>query len=177
MMKRSILLIIFFSLLVFACEDNNGSNEDLNTVNQNDKKPLKITEKVIEEFEYNDYALSDESEKEIADWEKYQELAIQVSYLKKADLSFFSGETNLITEFIEEFKTNVPNDLKTNPILSRVAVLETAMYRLNASLRLDNIEPSEKLMSVKAVLVAFSNLNYQINKKLERDLYDKITAE
>ena len=55
--------------------------------------------------------------------------------------------------------------------------METSLLRLNENLTLDNIQDSLKLQSVKEVLVAFSNLNYQINKKLEKDIYDQIEAE
>ncbi|MCA0131400.1 hypothetical protein [Winogradskyella alexanderae] len=176
-MKQGILILNVFLLILCACDGPNETSANENLEQQEVQESLKITEKSIEEFQFTDYVLSSDGEKAVSNWEKYQELAIQISYLKKADLSFFNGESNLITEFIEEFKSNVPEDLETNPIVSRVVVLETAMYRLNANLTLDNIEDEEKLMSVKAVLVAFSNLNNQINKKLERDIYDRITVE
>jgi hypothetical protein len=71
----------------------------------------------------------------------------------------------------------MPSTLKTNPIISRTAIIETTLLRLHENLTLDNIENQLKLESVKEVLIAFSNLNYQINKKLERDLYEQIKSE
>jgi len=97
--------------------------------------------------------------------------------LKKADLSFFDSEVQLLIDFIEKFKSTIPEDLQTNPIVSRVAIIETALLRLNANLTLDNIDSEEKTQSLKATFVAMANLNFQINKKLERDLYDKITSD
>jgi hypothetical protein len=61
--------------------------------------------------------------------------------------------------------------------VSRNSIIETMVLRLNEHLTLDNIDNQLKRESVKEVLIAFSNLNYQINKKLERDLYEKIKSE
>jgi hypothetical protein len=58
--------------------------------------------------------------------------------------------------------------------LSRVTLVETMILKLNDDLTLTNIEADDKLNSVLEVLIAFSNLNLQIDKKLERDIYDQI---
>ncbi|WP_296386623.1 hypothetical protein, partial [Winogradskyella sp.] len=133
--------------------------------------------KAIENFDYTDYVLSENAEKVVANWEKYQEFAIQISYLKKADLSFFNGDKILLKTFIKEFKVGIPDTLQTNPIVSRQVIIETKLLKLNENLTIDNIDGKTKLLGVKDVLIAFSDLNYQINKKLERDIYDKIEPE
>ena len=169
-----VLLNVCFLLFINCGEDKLSS--EVNTEENTTQQPI-ITAKAIEGFKYTDYVLSPRGENAVADWEKYQELAIQISYLKKADLSFFNGDKELLKKFITEFKAQTPSLLKTNPIISRTVIIETALLRLNENLTLDNIDNKLKLKSVKEVLVAFSNLNYQINKKLERDLYEKIKSE
>jgi hypothetical protein len=175
-MKTVVLYLNIVLLFFVACGDSTDTDTKPES-SETKQKDEKITQKTIDNFEYTDYVLSEEAEKAVANWEKYQELAIQVSYLKKRDLSFFNSEVKLLQEFVEEFKSTVPEDLQTNPIVSRVAIVETALFRLNANLTLDNIEPEEKVQSLKAVFVSLSNLNFQINKKLERDIYDKISSE
>jgi len=169
-----VLLNVCFLLFINCGEDKLSS--EVNTEENTTQQPI-ITAKAIEGFKYTDYVLSARGENAVADWEKYQELAIQINYLKKADLSFFNGDKELLKKFITEFKAQTPSLLKTNPIISRTVIIETALLRLNENLTLDNIDNKLKLKSVKEVLVAFSNLNYQINKKLERDLYEKIKSE
>ena len=51
------------------------------------------------------------------------------------------------------------------------------MKKLNENLTIDNIDRRVKLLGIKDVLESFSNLNYQINKKIEFDVYDKIKPE
>ena len=174
-MKVGFVLLNIFCLLSLSCGDDKSTEEAMEAETTNQKRA--ITVDVIENFEYADYGLSNEGEKVIANWEKYQELAIQINYLKKADLSFFNGDVELLKKFIEEFKVGLPQNLKTNPIHSRMAIIETSLLKLNDDLTLDNIPDDNKVESVKEVIVAFSNLNYQINKKLERDKFDKISSE
>ena len=174
-MKVGLVFLNIFFLLLISCGDDKVETEVIDNENSNQK--ITITSKAIENFDYNDYVLSTNGELAVKDWEKYQELAIQISYLKKADLSFFNGDKKLLKEFISEFKGEIPSDIETNPIVSRAVIIETSLLKLNENLTLDNIDSSLKLESVKEVFVAFSNLNYQINKKLERDIYSKIESE
>ena len=163
-------------LMVMSCGDDKNStveNEETKNTEQNGK----ISAKTIESLKYDDYVLSSEAEKTIVSWEKYRELATQISYLKKADFSFFNGDKELLKKFISEYNTQMPDELRTNHIISRNAIIETALLKLNENLTIDNIDRSEKIQAIKDLFVAFSNLNYLINKKLERDFYDKIQPE
>ncbi len=121
--------------------------------------------------------LRNESIQLVSEWPKYQELENQINYLRKADLSFFSGDIQVVKDFVADFKKELPKSLETNAILSRVATIETMILKLHDNLTLNGVEDKVKLDNIKAVLVSFANLNYQINKKLEMDLYNKIQPE
>ena len=174
-MKIGCIVLTSCCLILISCNDDKSITETSATETTNQKNA--ITTKAIENFKYTDYALSNNAEKVTANWEQYQELAIQISYLKKADLSFFNGDKQLLKTAINEFVATVPEELRTNPILSRTIIIETTLLKLNENLTIDNIDGRSKLMGVRDVLESFSNLNYQINKKLERDMYDKIKPE
>lgn len=169
---KHVVLNIVIVLLV-SCGNDRGTIEATKTRAQE----VIITAKAIENFSYTDYALSADAEATLASWEKYQELATQIEYLKKADLSFFNGEKEILKKFVEEFRASIPEELSSNPIISRVVIIETMLLKLNENLTIDNIEEQVKLAGIKEVLESFSNLNYQINKKLDRDVYDKISKE
>jgi 4-hydroxy-3-methylbut-2-en-1-yl diphosphate synthase IspG/GcpE len=162
-------------LLLISCSDDKSTSESLVTEKANQKNV--ITAKAIENFEYTDYVLSSNAEDVVADWEKYQELALQIGYLKKADFSFFTSEKLILKTFFQDFRTNIPDQLVTNTIESRMVIIETMLLKLNENLTIDNIDISIKLSGIKDVLEAFSNLNYQINRKVEFDVYDKIKPE
>ncbi len=174
-MRIGLYALSFISFLILSCDDEKTSTNVVKT--ETTEQSPTITAKAIENFDYTDYALSSESEKALNSWEKYQELAIQISYLKRTDLSFFKGEKEELKKFIIEFKASTPKEFLSNPIISRTVIVETALLKLNENLSLDQIDDRTKLLSIKEMLIAFSNLNYQINKKLERDLYDQIQPE
>ena len=174
-MRIGLYVLNIFCFMLMSCGDDKSTTEVTESENTNQKTT--ITAKVIENFDYTDYALSTEGEAALSSWEKYQELAIQISYLKKSDLSFFNGDKDVLKKFIGEFRISTPKQFLTNPIISRTVILETTLLKLNENLTLETIDGRVKLISVKEVLIAFSNLNYQINKKLERDIYDKIEPE
>lgn len=174
-MKIRFFAFSIATLLLLCCSDKKLATKDVEI--KKSEQTTKLTTKAIENLDYTDYALSPESEMAIANWEKYQELAIQIGYLKKADLSFFNGDKEELRKFIIQFKASTPKELLTNAIVSRTLILETTLFILNEDLNLSTKDDSAKLLSIKEVLIAFSNLNYQINKKLERDLYDQIQPE
>ncbi|WP_431133309.1 hypothetical protein [Psychroserpens mesophilus] len=164
-MRFNFLLYCVICMMVFSCKTDPQNVEIEPSVEPKESKT--ITKKEIESLKYNDYALSNDASKTVNDWQKYQELNRQMEYLKMADLSFFKSDITLITTFINDFRLEIPNALSTNEINSRITALETKMLKLNSLLLLDNISKDEQIKAIKEVFVAFSNLNLQINKKLE----------
>ncbi len=175
-MKISIALINILFLTFVSCGDNPNAQK-VSVEDTNDSEEQRISAQAVERLDYTEYALSGEAEAAVNTWEKYQEFAIQINYLKKADLSFFTSEDKLLEDFFAQLKTTIPPDLKTKPIESRLVILETKALKLRDNITLENIKISFQLNSIKEVLVAFSNLNLQINKKLEFDEYNKIQPE
>lgn len=175
-MKITSVILCLCFILSMSCGDDKNETSETETAEKAEQN-TRISAKTIENIDYNDYALSPEGEQVVVSWEKHQELATQISYLKRGDFSFFNGDVELLKTFIKEFKAQLPDDLRTNPIVSRNAIVETSLLKLNERLTLDNIERKDKLIGIKELFVAFSNLNYQINKKLEHDMYVKIQPE
>lgn len=171
-MKINIIVLSILSIILLSCGNDTTTVVKDTAKNQNIKPT--ITAQTIKNLKYLDYALSTEAKKAVSNWEKYQELAIQINYLKKADLSFFNGDETLLKSFIKTFKTTVPKVLQTNAVESRTMVLETKILKLHDDLTLNNITTSVQLMSIKDVFIAFSNFNFQVNKKLESDFYKQI---
>lgn len=172
-MRYYILFNVVLVLVNFGCNKTPSQKPDTITVVSDNIK--NITPNDIESFRFDDYALSEDSKTAIENWQKYQELNEQIEYIKNADLSFFNGEKKVLKAFINDFKTEMPDSIKTAPILSRITALETMILKLNSTLKLDNVDKTEQLSAVKELLIAMANLNLQINKKfeLEANLVDK----
>ena len=177
MTRNATIYIIALLLVSFGCKDKLNPNKEETSEVSVDKNT--ITPKDIESFRYDDYALSDDSEKALENWQKYQELNEQIEFIKSADFSFFMGEKKVLKAFLNDFKVEMPESIKTTPIMSRITVLETMALKLNSTLKLDIVDKPTQLKAIKELLVAFSNLNLQINKKFELDanLVDKNDAD
>lgn len=158
------LFIIFVFTGVFSCKKTTDISK-----NQTTKNTAEITGSDIKNLKYTDYILGNDGSKLLINWNKFQELNIQMGFLKQGDLSFFKNEKAELQALFDSLKTSIPDTINTKPIISRFAVLETTSLKLQDNLNMDNIEKATKLASVKEVLVAFGNLNLQINKKLEFD--------
>lgn len=174
-MSKALYLLGFFCLIIMGCGEKDQSESGDQSQKVENKSELHSS--AIKDLKFTDYALSSEAEEVIVNWEKYKELAIQIEYLKEGDMSFFNGEESVLIDFLKAFTAQIPEDLETEPILSRVALVETMILKLNEDLSLSNMDSNKKLDSILEVLVSFSNLNLQIDKKLERDFYDRIEVE
>ena len=172
-MRYYTLYLVALILVSFGC--NNTTKQQPDIIEEVSENIKNITQNDIKSLKFDDFTLSEDSKKALEDWQKYQELNEQIGYVNQADFSFFNGEKSILKTFINDFKTEMPESIKTAPIQSRITVLETKILKLNSTLKLDNINKTEQLKAVKELLIAMANLNLQINKKfeLEANLVDK----
>jgi dsDNA-binding SOS-regulon protein len=165
-----IVVLLNFAFFLNCVDKNTETPEDVSTPSALESKM--VTTKDIARFEYKDYALSKDAQQSTTAWAKFQELATQITFLRKADVTFFSSEKDTLTLFLTRLKETLPEVLNTNPIQSRIVVLETRLLKFNTDLKLDNYSKEDKLESIKALLIANSNLIYALNNKLENDKND-----
>lgn len=165
------LYCIILISIVFSCQKNNNNDE----TNQLKAKSDEISAKDINNLKYTDYILDVEAKKLLIDWQQFQELNIQMDYLKQGDLNFFKNEQKDVKTLFDSLKVKIPEPINVKPIVSRLTVLETKSLKLQTNLNLANMEKATKLSSIKEVLVAHANLILQINKKIEYDanVYDR----
>nr|WP_321243069.1 hypothetical protein [uncultured Psychroserpens sp.] len=166
-MRTVLLAFLSFCFLIISCKEDKVSEVIVETQEQIDAK--KISQKDIESIRYDDFGLSTDSQKAVADWQKFQELNTQIELLKKGDLVYFSGDPLIVKTLLQELRTQMPVNLKTNEISARITALDTKTQKLNSLLRIDNIDKEEKIKAIKEFLITTSNLNLQINKKFEFD--------
>ena len=162
-MKSFSLFICLF--LIFGCDTK--SDQTTKEVPDQEKDSKSITAKDIENLDYTDYVLSPEANKAMADWQRYQELMLQVNYLKQADLSFFNEKNELMGNFLTDLKKDMPLSVMSPSIKERLIALETKLLKLHSTLKLTNSKKSEVLSNIKEFLIAISNFHLQINKKFE----------
>ena len=84
-------------------------------------------------------------------------------------MSFFKENNELLVAFVKDLKEGIPEEINTPLINARLVALETKMLKLEGVVNLSNPDKKEVLSVIKDFLTAFSNLNLQINKKIEKD--------
>lgn len=162
-MKHFVLLLSIF--LVMGCKSE--TEQAITDVSATNKDAERITTIDIENLKYTDYVLSPDSKEAVSNWQRFQELTMQMEYLKQADFSFFGGKNEILTTFLKDLRRDMPQTVATPAIKERLIALETKLLKLHSTLMLSNAKKSEKLNNIKELLVATSNLHLQINKKFE----------
>jgi hypothetical protein len=175
MMRFLTLFCFSCSLLLTNCQDDKVSGVIKETQDQIDART--IYQRDIEALRYADYGLSTDSQKAVIDWQKFQELNIQIELLKKGDFNFFKQDFVLLKTFLLEFRAEMPQQLQTNEILARTIAFETKAQKLNSLLTISNISKDEQLQGIEELLITVSNLNLQMNKKFEFDKNNIIKPE
>lgn len=159
--------VIFFVLLVlFSCQDSQNENVDETSVNSIVEV---VTKEDVQSLNYMDFVLDSKVERAISSWEKYNELQKVILDIKDANLSFFRDNNEIILALIEDLKTTIPEQVSSPHVEARILALETKLLKLESHANLSNAKKETVLMSIEEVLIAFSNLNLQMNKKIEKE--------
>ncbi|MFI0428713.1 hypothetical protein [Mariniflexile sp. HMF6888] len=165
-MNFKYLSILCFLVVAFSCKKNQEQGE---TILDKTNDSLEIKAKDISKIKYTDYILDSKAEDVTINWNAYKQLQEVIVHVKKADLSFFYNNTKEVKELLTNLKQNIPSDINNPSILARISALETKLLKLESLSNLSTTSKEELLENIKDLLVAFSNLNLQINKKIEGD--------
>ena len=161
-------ILSLFSILVFITSC--GDSQKTETVEEVEQKSSKeITKQDIAKIKYIDYILDENVEKLLVNSGEYMQVRDIVENLKKGDLSFFETSKENVKELFKNLRQTMPAELNTESVLARVLVLETKFKKLESLSNLSTTSKEELIKTVKEFLVAFSNLNLQMNKKVEFD--------
>ena len=163
-MPKVYFIIMICSLL--SCKNNKADQSNIKLVVQDSTS---ITKADIEQLNYTEFILDTDSDKKIVGWLKYREMADRINELKNADLSFFKSDKKIVETLITEFEDTCPEDISNEAIHARILIVETMYLKLNNTVNMTTSSKSDIKKSITDLLEAFSNLNYQINKKFERD--------
>ena len=157
-------LALFFILVSCGQKKQNDIN------NQSGKSATtKLTKSDISKLKFLEYNIDTKTKKVIEKWDRFAELEIIVTDVKNGDLSFFKNNHDTIVSFLKELKLKIPDTINTRSVEARISALETKLYKLENIYSLSTTSKNELILSVKEFLESVSNLNLQMNKKLEKD--------
>ncbi|MGB1307306.1 MAG: hypothetical protein ACPG6B_00245 [Oceanihabitans sp.] len=161
-----ILLYITVLFFFFSCKEPSNSSEI--SIKQ-EQTNLPITKEDISKLSYSQFILDTKATKTIDSWQKYQELEGVVTKINNANFSFFINNNEIVLALVNELNETLPQGINTPLIRARLLTLKTKMLKLESETNLTKPAKKELLAVTKEFLVSFSNLNFQINKKFEKD--------
>lgn len=161
------LLCACLLLLCLSCKKTSPTT--IENDDTTDKSQV-ITEKDISNLKYLDFGIDDRVIPIVESWQEFNQLEGIIENTKKGDLSYFKtdGKKNLKTLF-STIRETIPDTLNTPSILARMRVVETKLYKTESLSNLSTTKKQELLTTLEELLISFSNLNFQLNKKLEND--------
>lgn len=164
MSRLGVILVLLF---LVACKGNEEKNE---VFEKSISKRVQLIEKEdIKSINYLDYSLDQKIKNELSTWLQYNQVENIIDEIKKADLSFFKGDKEVVKTTIKEFEETMPDQIKTDAVQARALVVKNMYLRLHNIINLDTSTKEDLKKGIKDLLVAFSNFNFQVNKKYERD--------
>ncbi|WP_188649683.1 hypothetical protein [Yeosuana aromativorans] len=166
-MKTSLIIGICLSMSLLSCHNASKKNNTEQTFQEPVSKSL--SEKDISKLKYVEYTLDVKTENAIKDWLKYKDLEDVVENVKKGDLSYFNDNKKGIQTFLVELSKTIPDTVNTPSVTARITAFETKLYKLESLANLQTTTKQELGETIREFLEAFSNLNFQMNKKLEKD--------
>ncbi|NNC48991.1 MAG: hypothetical protein HKO01_00465 [Flaviramulus sp.] len=165
-MRSIISSALIIIILLVSCKNNEESNVP-NVIENQQVQDINVED--ISNLKYVDYVLDFKTEEAIKDWQEYYELQSVINEVIKSDLSFFNDNEENINILISKLKENIPAEVKSDGILARLLVLETKLLKLQSLSNLSTTTKEELLTIIKEFFVSFSNVNFQMNKKIEFD--------
>ena len=128
-----------------------------------------ITANDISKIKFTEYALSKITQNKTSNWQKFNELSNKIELLRTGDLSFFRDDKAILEGFIADLRNEIPESLNTQSILVRLTVIETVFLKLEGLASLKTAKKEKLLMAIKDVLLSYTNLIFQMNKKFEKE--------
>ena len=165
------VLFILILLIFTSCVDKPQKENQTEQIVMDSSKQVELD---ISKLNYKEFVLDPKAENEISNWQKYNEFRVKIEEFKTSDLSHFNSDFETIETFMKEFTNTVPLNINEESIQARILAVETMYFRLNNVYNMNNSSIEKVQNALEGLLEAFSNLNYQINKKFERD-FQKIS--
>tara|TARA_B100000401_G_scaffold335955_1_gene234742 strand:- start:599 stop:1096 length:498 start_codon:yes stop_codon:yes gene_type:complete len=151
---------IFLSFVSFiSCKEITTVEVQKDNSNSKTENYLEIKFESIYDVKYNS---------SIEEWINYFELNEFIGQLNSNDYSSLIDNKKFLVKFFKGIKFSIPDEINKPEIISRLTVIETDFMRFESMLSNYEIENEIKINMVKKINNSFSNLNFQIDKLLEK---------
>lgn len=158
-MKRLTKFIFLIFISFISCNEITTNEFQKDNINSTTINYSEINFKSIYEVKY--YS-------SIEQWINYFELNEFIEQLNSNDFSSLIDNKKFLLRFFKGIKFSIPDEINKSEIKSRLTVIETDFMRFESMLSNYEVDNEIKIKMVKKINNSFSNLNFQIDKLLEK---------
>jgi hypothetical protein len=153
-----------YSYLIFSCFFIVCCNQDIKEKTQSLSKEKEIN---FTKLEFSEIYQSS-NDLILEKWNNYNELSEYINQFNLNDYSLLIDNKNYMVKFFTELKNTIPESINKPEIYSRLTVIETDFLKFESMISNFTVENVEKIKMVKKINNSFSNLNFQIDKLIEK---------
>jgi len=153
-----------FSYLVFICFFTFSCTQK---VKENTQSLTKVNDINFTKLEFSEIYQSSNNIS-LVEWNGYIELSEYINQFNSSDFSLLIDNKNYMEKFFKDLKNSIPESINKPEIYSRLTVIETDFLKFESMISNFSIKNEEKLTMVKKINNSFSNLNFQIDKLIEK---------
>ena len=158
-MKRLAKFIFLLFVSFISCKEITTNDVQKDNSNSKTKNYSQINFESIYDVKYNS---------SIVEWINYFELNEFIEQLNSNDYSSLIDNKKFLIRFFKRIKISIPDEINKPEIKSRLTVIETDIMRFESILSNYELENEIKIKMVKKINNSFSNLNFQVDKLLEK---------
>ena len=157
-MKNPFSYLIFICFFIFSCTQE---------IKENNQSPTKVNEINFTKLEFSEIYQSSNNIS-LVEWNGYIELSEYINQFNSSDFSLLIDNKKYMEKFFTELKNSIPEPINKPEIYSRLTVIETDFLKFESMISNFPLKNEEKLTMVKKINNSFSNLNFQIDKLIEK---------
>ena len=155
-MKKINTILIFLTLSSCNFDNKNSNHEPLSKANLN-----YVEKEFTSVYESQNKILFDQ-------WINYNELNEYIIQINSNDYSSIINNKKYLVRFFKGLKNTIPDIINKFEVESRLTVIETDFLKFESILSNYSIDDNTKQSMVKKINNSFSNLNFQIDKIIEK---------
>lgn len=166
---RFLSVSLIFFIFLTACDADKKQNNEVASENSDS---IKVS---LPKNNVTFPQLSPDAQDVITSWQYFQEFENDLKRINNGNVRNYQTETERMVAVSDTMLNNIPKSLNTNPISSRMRVVNVRVKLLDETMHQPNVVTDIISKNLEETNVAFTNLITQINEKFEKQRIDELT--
>jgi hypothetical protein len=165
-MKIKSVVILFISLFLFSCQDENKIR--LIEQQKEAKKKEVIFNNINKGWVFNIRPLDPTVQGKINNWMEWRSFLTEINQKPKSTIGAFQRKAKVLSKKSAELKNNIPYEFNKPQIISRITVIETKIKSMDLFINLNQIQDDKVVKIISEVNVEIASLQLQLEEMVRR---------